>query len=121
MINSKILSSDHLSSNSHVYYDEYIQTTKPQFQSPHEVNQDEKIFKNQFKSTNIVDLKRRVWIKETSTKTWEEKEEVDFDEGDKESNLVGCSDELVKRADDFIARVNRHRMFELSLMQNGSY
>jgi hypothetical protein len=138
MINSKILSSDS-SSNSDVYYDEYIQssqTTKPQIQT-FEVNKvktfekhvEENIM-NMFEKhvglekdvgKNTIDLKSKVWIKE-STKTMEAIKENDLDGGyDKPSNLVGSSDELNKRAEDFIARVNRHREFELMRLHNGCY
>ncbi|XP_045823271.1 uncharacterized protein LOC123915998 [Trifolium pratense] len=135
MINSKILSSDS-STNSDVYYDEYIQSSQSQTTKPHiqtfEVNKvktfekhvEENIM-NMFEKhvgQNTMDLKRKVWIKET-TKTMEAKEEGDDLDGgyEKQSNLVGCSDELNKRAEDFIARVNRHREFELIRMQNGCY
>lgn len=132
MMNSKILSSDS-SSNSDVYLDEYIQsshTTKPQIQS-FEVNKTKTFEKhveenimNIFEKHvghNTITLKRNVWIKET-TKTWGAKEDGDLDEGDEQSNSVAFrSDELSRRAEDFIARVNRHRKLELSRLQNGCY
>ncbi|XP_058735937.1 uncharacterized protein LOC131608009 [Vicia villosa] len=136
MINSKIVSSDS-SSNSDVYYDEYIQTsqtTKPMFQS-FEVSKGETIFEKLHVEENIVnmfekhvgentmELKRKVCVKE-STKTWENKEDDDHDlDGfEKQSIFVAAaSDELNKRAEDFIARVNRNREFELLRWKNGSY
>lgn len=132
MINSKILSSDS-SLNSEVYLDEYIQssqTIKPQIQS-FEVNKTKTFEKhveenimNIFEKhvgQKTITLKRNVWIKET-TKTWGSKEDSDLDEGDEQSNSVAsCSDELSRRAEDFIARVNRHRKLELSRLQNGCY
>lgn len=132
MMNSKILSSDS-SSNSDVYLDEYIQssqTIKPQIQS-FEVNKTKTFEKhveenitNIFEKhvgQNTITLKRNVRIKET-TKTWGAKEDGDFDEGDEQSNSVASSsDELSRRAEDFIARVNRHRKLELSRLQNGCY
>ncbi|CAI8619351.1 unnamed protein product [Vicia faba] len=129
MINSKIISSDS-SSNSDVYYDEYIQTTqttKPMFQS-FEVNKGETMFEklhveesivNMFEKhvgENTMELKRKVCVKKT-TKNWEAKEDDDHDL----NTFVAASDELNKRAEDFIARVNRNREFELLRWKNGSY
>ncbi|CAK8579129.1 unnamed protein product [Lathyrus sativus] len=135
MINSKIISSD-TSSNSDVYYDEYIQSTqtsKPMFQS-FDVNKGETVFEKLHVEENIVnmfekhvgentmELKRKVCVKKT-TKSWEAKEDDDhdFDGFDKQSMFVAASDELNKRAEDFIARVNRNREFELRCWKNGSY
>ncbi|KAL5053109.1 hypothetical protein RYX36_033791 [Vicia faba] len=129
MINSKIISSDS-SLNSDVYYDEYIQTTqttKPMFQS-FEGNKGETMFEklhveesivNMFEKhvgENTMELKRKVCVKKT-TKNWEAKEDDDHDL----NTFVAASDELNKRAEDFIARVNRNREFELLRWKNGSY
>lgn len=74
---------------------------------------------------NTVELKRKNCVKE-STKTWENKEDDDHDEYyekfEKQSIFVAAaSDELNKRAEDFIARVNRNREFELLRWKNGSF
>ncbi|KAJ1411859.1 hypothetical protein SESBI_20918 [Sesbania bispinosa] len=113
IVNSRILSSDS-SSTSDVYYDEYIQSsqtkTKPLIPNP-EVN----TFENVEDGQNIVELKGKGWDKKGTAK-----EEENLDGGDEQS-LTPPSDELNKRADDFIARVNRQRRIELSLLKCGSY
>ncbi|OIW17776.1 hypothetical protein TanjilG_06461 [Lupinus angustifolius] len=120
IVNSRVLSS-YSSSTSNVYYDEYIhssQTKRPQILS-HEVknkNLEKHVEENLHiigeDGLNSLELKDKGWVKE-GTEAWLDKEE---DEGD-EPNLF----QLNKRADDFIARVNRQRKLELSLLQYGSY
>lgn len=144
VINSRILSSsgNSSSSTSDVYYDEYIQskqiTTKPHHQIPipdHEVNKAVTLFEKHVGENhmdmmtgeeygiNSLELKSKAWRIKKSTETCPAaKEKEDYlDEGEEQSNLVASSDELNKRADDFIARVNRQRKIELSLLQCGSY
>ena len=111
MVNSKILSSDP-SSTPVVYYDEYIQTTKPHLTTVG-VNQSKTLEKHvgEILDMNSVDLKCKGWV-EKSTETFKEVNNLEEDE---QSLIPSCSDELNKRADDFIARVNRQRRLELSL------
>ncbi|KAI5383821.1 hypothetical protein KIW84_070976 [Lathyrus oleraceus] len=99
-----------------------------------EVNKGETIFEKLHVEENIVnmfekhvgentmELKRKVCVKETP-KPWEANEDDnhDFDGFKKQSIFVAASDELNKRAEDFIARVNRNREFELRCWKNGSY
>ncbi|KAK7358666.1 hypothetical protein VNO77_00604 [Canavalia gladiata] len=122
VVNSRILSSDS-SSTSVVYYDEYIhscQTKMPQIQTT-KLNKPKTLEKLHVLESvdmigedgpNTLDLKG-------NTQEWEGKEEENLDGGDEQSLLVS-SDELNKRADDFIARVNRQRRLELSLLHYGS-
>ncbi|KAF1888020.1 hypothetical protein Lal_00024032 [Lupinus albus] len=116
IVNSRILSS-----TTNVYYDEYIHSTqakKSQIPS-HEVKNN--FFEKHVKENvhiigedelKSLGLKDKGWVKE-GTETWPEKEEGEGDE----PNLF----QLNKRADEFIARVNRQRKLELSLLQYGSY
>ncbi|KAL9329882.1 hypothetical protein ACSQ67_004885 [Phaseolus vulgaris] len=115
VVNSKILSSDP-SSTPVVYYDEYIQSS--QTSKPHlttvGVNQSKTLEKHvgEILDMNSVDLKCKGWV-EKSTETFKEVNNLEEDE---QSLIPSCSDELNKRADDFIARVNRQRRLELSLL-----
>ncbi|KAK7369637.1 hypothetical protein VNO80_11679 [Phaseolus coccineus] len=119
VINSRILSSDP-SLTPVVYYDEYIQSS--QTSKPHlttvGVNKGKTLEKHvgEILDTNSVDLKCKGWV-EKSTETFKE---VDNFEEDEQSLIPSCSDELNKRADDFIARVNRQRRLELSLLNYGA-
>lgn len=124
VVNSKIFSSDP-SSTCVVYYDEYIQssqTMKPQISTP-EVKEcitilEKCVGKNVDMMTweegvKSVDLKGKGWVEKATEAS---KEEENVDGGDEQSLIHFCSDELNKRADDFIARVNRQRRLELSLL-----
>ncbi|XP_019462861.1 PREDICTED: uncharacterized protein LOC109361776 isoform X2 [Lupinus angustifolius] len=106
ILNSRILSS-HSSSTTNVYYDEYIhssQTQKPEIPS---VEVKGKILDG----LNILELKEKGWIKKAS-EAWHEKEED-------EPSLFPSSDELNRRAENFIARMNKQRRLELSLLKYG--
>ncbi|XP_061373777.1 uncharacterized protein LOC133316095 [Gastrolobium bilobum] len=112
-----------------VYYEEYIkskQTKKLQIQTL-EINKAKTFEKHVAENVdmtgvgglNKLDLKGKGWVKK-ATEDWPAKEENNLD-GEDQQSLFSSSDELNKRADDFIARVNRQRRLELSLMQYGSY
>lgn len=60
-------------------------------------------------------------VAENVEMTGEEAEDENEDEEEGEVGLVSDSDELNKRADDFIARVNKQIKLELSLLQCGSF
>nr|AFK41290.1 unknown [Lotus japonicus] len=62
---------------------------------------------------NNLDLKARVWVNKAK--------EEDNSDGEEEQSFHSSYDELNRRAEDFIARVNRQRKLELSLLQHGSY
>ncbi|RDX92346.1 hypothetical protein CR513_25536, partial [Mucuna pruriens] len=99
-MNKRILSSDS-SSTCLLFYDEYIQIPSP------EVNESKILEKH---------------VGGNSDMAWEEEEEEEDRDGENEQSLIpSYDDELNKRADDFIARVNRQRRLELSLMDNASY
>ncbi|KAH1135444.1 hypothetical protein GLYMA_05G203500v4 [Glycine max] len=123
LVNSRILSSDSSSSTCVVYYDEYIQscqTMKPQIPSP-EVNESKTLLEKHVgenEDVNSVDFKGK-WGIEKATE--ESKEEENLDGGYKQSLIPSSSYELNKRADDFVARVNRQRRLELSLLHYDSY
>ncbi|TKY45556.1 hypothetical protein E2542_SST30464 [Spatholobus suberectus] len=127
VVNSRLLSSDP-SSTCVVYYDEYIQssqTMKPQIPSPEgnecktlEKHVGENVDMTWEDGMNSVDLKGKGCVKKATEAS---KEEDNQDEGDEQSLIPSSSDELNKRADDFIARVNRQRRLELSLLHYGSY
>lgn len=69
---------------------------------------------------NSLDLKDKEWGKKAA-EAWPNKEGDSVYGGEEVSLLSTSSYELNKRADDFIARVNRQRKLELSLLQYGSY
>ena len=115
VVNSRILSSDP-SSAPVVYYDEYIQssqTPKPRHLTTVEVNEGKTLEKHVGENFDTNSCKG--WVQK-STETFK----VETLE-DKQSLIPSGSDELNKRADDFIARVNRQRRLELSLLNCGSY
>lgn len=120
VVNSRILSSDP-SSTPVVYYDEYIrssQTPKPLVATV-EVNRGKTLEKHVVGENLDIDLKCKGRV-EKGTETF--KEDDNIDAGDEQRLIPSCSDELNKRADDFIARVNRQRRLELSLLNyGGSY
>ncbi|BAT73127.1 uncharacterized protein HKW66_Vig0014100 [Vigna angularis] len=123
VVNSRILSSDP-SSTPVVYYDEYIrssQTPKPLVATV-EVKRGKTLEKHvvgEILDIDSVDFKCKGRV-EKGTETF--KEDDDIDAGDEQRLIPSCSDELNKRADDFIARVNRQRRLELSLLNyGGSY
>ncbi|CAJ1937523.1 unnamed protein product [Sphenostylis stenocarpa] len=121
VVNSRILSSDS-SSTCVVYYDEYIQssqTPKPCITTV-EVIQGKTLEKHvgEILDMNSVDLKCKGWVEKGAEAS---EEEDNIDAGDEQRLIPSCSDELNKRADDFIARVNRQRRLELSLLNYGSY
>ncbi|XP_029130859.1 uncharacterized protein LOC109816430 [Cajanus cajan] len=112
----RILSSES-SSTCVVYYDidEYIQTKQPQIPTL-EKHVGENVDMTWEYGENSVELKGKGWVKKASEAS---KEEENLKDGDEQS-LVPCSDELNKRADDFIARVNRQRKLELSILHYGT-
>jgi len=123
VVNSRILSSDP-SSTPVVYYDEYIrssQTPKPRVTTVEVCNQGKALLEKHVVGENL-DINST----EKGTETFKEDDD-NIDAGDGQrlipSCLIpSCSDELNKRADDFIARVNRQRRLELSLLNyGGSY
>lgn len=124
VVNSRMFSSDP-SSTSDVYYDEYIQssqTNMPQINPTFVVNK-AKSFENKHvvesvamaveDGLNNLDLKARVWVNKVK--------EEDNSDREEEQSFYSSYDELNRRAEDFIARVNRQRKLELSLLQHGSY
>ncbi|KAL2342795.1 hypothetical protein Fmac_004080 [Flemingia macrophylla] len=117
VVNSRILSSDNSFSTCVVYYDEYIQTKQPQITRLEE-HVGENVDVTWEYGDKSVELRGEEWVKKGAEASKEE-ENLELDDGDEQS-LVPCSDELNKRADDFIARVNRQRRLELSLLQCGS-
>ncbi|KAL1326618.1 uncharacterized protein LOC107630830 [Arachis ipaensis] len=127
MFNSRVLSSSSYytsSTTNNVLYDEYInncQMNKPQIPTHLVINAEEKFEKRvgENYSTTLEELKgNKEWVKEVA----EAKEEKNTDEKAEESSLVcSCSDDLNKRAEDFIARVNRQRRLELTLVHCDSY
>ncbi|XP_027344347.1 uncharacterized protein LOC113856629 [Abrus precatorius] len=68
---------------------------------------------------NSVDLKGNGWVKK-ATEAWLGKEVENLEGGDEQS-FLSSSDELNKRAEDFIARVNRQRKLELILLKHDNY
>ena len=128
IVNSRILSCSS-SSATDVYYDEYIQNCqkKPQIPTPvvikaekFEKHVEEKVDMRVEDGLNSVDSKCKGWVKEATEEAWPDKEEDNIDEGD-ELSLVSSSDDLNKRAEDFIARVNRQRRLELNLLHYSNY
>ncbi|MED6216632.1 hypothetical protein PIB30_009521 [Stylosanthes scabra] len=122
MFNSRILSSssDDTSSSTinNVYYDEYINSCQKRTTPipTHLVIKAEEKFEKRVEEN----YSNKGWLKEVA----EAKEEEKTDEGAEEeaTSLVGsCSDDLNKRAEDFIARVNRQRRLELTLVHCDSY
>ena len=105
VIDSRILSSSNQTNE--VYYDEYIKSSqRPQNPIPKKGN---------------VQLKKHV--SENVERKKEHKEGCEgegYDEEEEEEpSLHSDSDELNRRADDFIARINKQKRLELSLLQCG--
>ncbi|XLU95062.1 uncharacterized protein [Arachis hypogaea] len=126
MFNSRLLSSSSYTSSTtnNVLYDEYInncQMNRPQIPTHLVINAEEKFEKRvgENYSTTLEELKgNKEWVKEVT----EAKEEKNTDEKAEEPSLVcSCSDDLNKRAEDFIARVNRQRRLELTLVHCDRY
>ncbi|KAK7318294.1 hypothetical protein RJT34_02993 [Clitoria ternatea] len=120
VVNSRILSSD-TSSAFVVYYDEYIQSSQIKMPQAHipEVKKARKLEK--LHVVENVDM-REEWVNNMASESWPAKEEENIDEGDGKSLVFSSDyDELNKRAEDFIARVNRQRKLELSLLQYSSF
>ncbi|XP_028766265.1 uncharacterized protein LOC114724129 [Neltuma alba] len=111
IINSRVFSSKSSSSTSDVYYDEFIksrverQTQRPQAPT------------SQYMKVRGMEEQ----VSECADVRGEEVEEENADEEEGELGLASDSDELSKRADDFIARVNEQRKLELNLLQCSSY
>ncbi|KAF7834009.1 11-beta-hydroxysteroid dehydrogenase 1B-like isoform X1 [Senna tora] len=106
ILNSRIFSSSKSSSSSttDVYYDEYIKSrVSTQTQRPQDPNFEV------IKPTRVLEEHGAEFVDMGREKVQEKEEES-------EASLVCDSDELSKRADAFIARVNKQRKLELSLL-----
>ncbi|KAK7291541.1 hypothetical protein RIF29_06770 [Crotalaria pallida] len=125
IVNSRVLSSHSSSSTTNVYYDEYIHSssqskkhgipTTPEVKAKKlEKHVTENVVMIGENGVNSLELKEKGWVKKATVEAFPEKEEDD-------PSLFPSSDELNKRAENFIARVNRQRRLELSLLQYGSY
>ncbi|CAL0325277.1 unnamed protein product [Lupinus luteus] len=119
ILNSRTLSS-YSSSTTNVYYDEYIHSSQTQKTETPSLEVKGKILEKHVTENvvmiredgmNILELKEKGRIKKAS-EAWHEKEED-------EPSLFTSSDELNRRAENFIARMNRQRRIELSLLNYG--
>ncbi|KAG6747228.1 hypothetical protein POTOM_049617 [Populus tomentosa] len=113
--------SKYLTSNSplatDVYYDEYIdqkkslQTTSASVEEKKEVKMEEAFKEEQSKTCESGENIGGKGLSEGNLKAHKERKDL---EGEEEFSLP--TEELKKRADDFIARVNRQRMLEARLL-----
>ncbi|XWS37088.1 hypothetical protein CRYUN_Cryun19dG0012900 [Craigia yunnanensis] len=97
-----------------VHYDEYVDRSRsPQNSSTLEVKKEKKMkpFEENMKRTSLVSVTGRL-----VEKIREIKKEKNYLEG--ENELILPTEELKKRADDFIARVNSQRRLEARLLLN---
>ena len=100
-----------------VYYDEYIdqkkslQTTSASVEEKKEVKMEESFKEKQSKTCESGENNGGKGLCEGNLKVHKEREDL---EGEEEFSLP--TEELKKRADDFIARVNRQRMLEARLL-----
>ncbi|XP_054822708.1 uncharacterized protein LOC129321009 [Prosopis cineraria] len=111
IVNSRVFSSKSSSSTSDVYYDEFINSrVERQIQRP--------------QAPTSKFMKAREMEEQASEYADVREGEVEEENADGEEGEVGLasdSDELSKRADVFIARVNEQRKLELSLLQCSSF
>ncbi|KAJ6869268.1 hypothetical protein NC651_034123 [Populus alba x Populus x berolinensis] len=115
--------SKYLTSNSplatDVYYDEYIdqkkslQTTSASVEEKKEVKMEESFKEEQSKTCESGEDIGGKGLSEGNLKAHKERKDL---EGEEEFSLP--TEELKKRADDFIARVNRQRMLEARLLHS---
>ncbi|MED6121636.1 hypothetical protein PIB30_032073 [Stylosanthes scabra] len=130
MFNSRIFSSssdtDTSSTINNVYYDEYINSCQKRTPIPtHLVIKAEEKFEKCVEEKYSIpeeELKgNKGWLKEVK-EAKEEEEKTNEGAEEEAISLVGSfSDDLNKRAEDFIARVNRQRRLELTLVHCDSY
>ncbi|KAK4256921.1 hypothetical protein QN277_006582 [Acacia crassicarpa] len=112
VVNSRVFSSKSSSSTSDVYYDEFVKSrVERQIQRPQAPTSE---------YIKVTEMEEQVSEYE-EVRREEVEEEKANEEEEKEQGLASDSDELSKRADDFIARVNEQRKLELNLLQCSSY